>query len=185
MLLSLTCACAFSQVKMRQDVNGEYNSEYNEYDDINAGNNRMTWGRDTTRNKRKEIPIGVHQWTVEERLGTILPEENTDTAVHSFQFWNNTEGLNGEYTILGNLGSPRLSRIYMHRTDAPQLLFLYPYSFFLGGIRDFRFSNTLSPLTNLAYHKVGNRTNGQERVRAYFASNIHKVSCFGFKLDYL
>ncbi len=162
---------------------GGYNEEYGQ---IDAGNNHLTWGRDTTRYKgKKVVPIGVRQWTVEERLGTIVEAENTDTAVHAFQFWNNTEGLNGEYTILGNLGSPRLSRIFFHRGDAPQLLFTEPYSFFIGGLRDFRFSNTLSPLTNLAYHKAGSSQNGQERVRAYFASNINKLSGIGFKLDYL
>ncbi len=184
LLLSSASVCAFPQVQMEDDAYVPF-GEDGYMNEINAGNNRVIWGRDTTRSQHKIVPIGVHQWTVEERLGTILPEENTDTAVHAFQFWNSTEGMNGEYSILGNLGSPRLSRIFMHRTDAPQLLFLQPYSFFVGGLRDFRFSNTLSPLTNLAYHKVGNRTNGQERVRAYFASNINKLSGIGFKLDYL
>ncbi len=184
LLLSFLSACAFTLSISAQDTYSSFN-EYGDYDDIQAGNNRVIWGRDTTRNKKKIVPIGVEQWTVEDRLGTIIPEENTDTAIHSFQFWNGTEGLNGEYSILGNLGSPRLSRVFMHREDAPQLIFLQPYGFFIGGLRDFRFSNTLSPFTNLAYHKVGNRVNGQERVRAYFASNINKVSGIGFKLDYL
>ncbi len=146
---------------------------------------RTTWGRDTTENKLEDVPIGVHQWTVEERLGTIVPAENLDTAVHMFQYFNEPTSYNGEFSILGNLGSPRLSRIYMNRTDVSQLFFLNPFDFFIGGIQNFRFSNTLSPLTNLAYHKVGNKTNGQERVYAYFASNINKVSGIGMKFDYL
>lgn len=146
----------------------------------------MSWGRDTTRTNQSEVvPIGVTQWRIDERLGSMIPAANNDTVVHLFQFWNDTQGQNGEYSFLGNLGSPRLSRIFLHRTDAPQHLFLQPYDFFLSGLRDFRFTNTLSPITNLAYHKVGNRTNGQERVRANFASNINKLSGIGFKLDYL
>jgi len=152
---------------------------------VQSGNNHVSWGRDTTSTKKTPTPIGVHQWTVEDRLGNIVPAENNDTVVHNYQFWNNTEGQNGEYNILGNLGSPRLSRIYFHRDDFSEHIFVQPYSFFIGDLRDFRFSNTLSPLTNLSYHKVGNRTNGQERVRAYFASNINKNSGIGFKLDYL
>ena len=150
-----------------------------------SGSSHSSWGRDTTESHSKDIPIGVTQWTVDERLGTIIPAENKDTAVHMFQWYNETNGYNGEYNILGNLGSPRLSRIYLHRPPNIQFLFLQPFDFFIGGIQDFRFSNTLSPLTNLAYHKVGNRTNGQERVRAYFASNINKEAGIGMKFDYL
>lgn len=152
----------------------------------NQGSRRSSWGRDTTENKSDEIPIGVHQWTVEERLGTIVTAENLDTAVHMFQYFNETTGYNGEYNILGNLASPRLSRIFLHRENDKQLhQFLEPYSFLLGGIRDFRFSNTLSPLTNLAYHKVGNTQNGQERLHAYFATNINKSAGIGMRFDYL
>ena len=90
---------------------------------VNAGNNRMSWGRDTTRTNQSEVvPIGVTQWRIDERLGSMIPAANNDTVVHLFQFWNDTQGQNGEYSFLGNLGSPRLSRIFLHRTDAPQHL---------------------------------------------------------------
>ncbi len=146
---------------------------------------KVVWGRDTTRSKKTPTPIGVNQWAIEPRLGGIVAAENNDTMHHAFQFWNTTSGMNGEYSILGNLGSPRLSRIFFHRKDLPQQIFIAPYDFFIDGLEAHRFSNTLSPLTNLAYHKVGNRTNGQERFRAYFASNIDKRSGYGFKFDYL
>jgi len=151
----------------------------------NSGSSNGSWGRDTTSHEEKIVPIGVFQWVLDERLGTVIPAENNDTVHHQFQNWHLTDGMNGEYTILGNSGSPRLSRIFLNRKEDNQFIFLNPYSYFLGGLQDFRFSNTLSPITNLAYHKVGNRTNGQERVRAYFASNINKISGIGFKLDYL
>ena len=187
-LLFLISTCAYPQVELRQNAlnaNVDGSGYSSKSGSIESGSNRLSWGRDTTRTKKTPVPIGVHQWTVDERLGNIIPAENNDTVVHLYQFWNNTEGQNGEYNILGNLGSPRLSRIYLHRDDVHKHIFLSPYSFFLGGLKDFRFSNTLSPLTNLSYHKVGNRVNGQERVRAYFASNINKQSGIGFKLDYL
>ncbi|MBO4613388.1 MAG: putative porin [Bacteroidaceae bacterium] len=166
-----------------QDYSQTDNDGYSSYN--KNKDKRTSWGRDTTENKLEDVPIGVHQWTVDERLGNIIEAENLDTAVHMFQYFNETTGYNGEYSILGNLGSPRLSRIYMHRSDVSLIQFLNPFSFFIGGIQDFRFSNTLSPLTNLAYHSVGNKQNGQERVRAYFASNINKVSGIGMKFDYL
>ncbi len=152
--------------------------------DQNGDSTTTTWGR---RERKKQIPTpkGVSQWVIDPLLGDSIAAENNDTVVQNFQWWNLTDGKNGEYSFLGNLGAPRLSRIYLHRDDADQLLFLQSYDFFLKGVKDFRFSNTKSPLTNLAYHKVGNKTNGQERVRAYFASNVTPHSGVGFLLDYL
>lgn len=142
------------------------------------------WGRDTT-GVEKVTPIGIYQWTIDERLGDTLHAENNDTVVHQFNNFNLIDGYNGEYSHTGNVGSPRLSRLFFNRAETTDYLFLDPLDFFLTPLRDFRFSNTLSPLTNLAYHKVGSSTAGQDRVRAYFASNINKVSGIGFKLDYL
>ena len=142
------------------------------------------WGRRQGK-KEEPLPIGVSQWRVDERFGDSLAAGNMDTVVHNFQFWNMTEGANGEYTILGNLGSPRLSRLFLHRKGGDPFVFFRQYDYFINGQDGFRFSNTRSPLTNLAYHKMGNRTNGSDRFRAYFASNINKRSGIGFKVDYL
>ena len=148
--------------------------------------NRTTWGRDTTkRQKAKKIPVGQFQWRVDRRLGTVIDAENNDTVVHNFQNFNNTEGYTGHYNILGNAGSPRESRVFMEREVNDDFLFVKPFSFFRTALQDFRFTNTLSPVTNLAYHKCGNNQNGEDRVRAYFASNINKLSGLGLKLDYL
>ena len=189
LLLLLLCPLT-AEAQFGVENNADYDNAYDygmddERNSSRSGSKRTSWGRDTTENKDFELPIGVHQWTVDGRLGYIIPAENNDTVVHMFQNYNETTGYNGEYSILGNLGSPRLSRIYLHRNAGGQHLFLQPFDFFLGGIKDFRFSNTLSPLTNLAYHKVGNTTNGQDRIRAYFASNINKVAGIGMKFDYL
>ena len=144
-----------------------------------------TWGRDTTKHKQsKPIPIGLHQWRVDRRLGNMIAAENNDTVVHNFQNFNNTEGYTGRYNILGNLASPRLSRIFLDREPSDEFIFLQPFSFFRTALSDFRFTNTKSPVTNLAYHKCGNSQNGEDRVRAYFASNINKTSGLGFKIDY-
>lgn len=150
----------------------------------NRPKSSKTWGRDTTKTEIK-IPIGQFQWKIDERLGSVIPTENRDTAVHNFQNWKFTEGMNGEYSTLGNVGSARLSRIFMNRREESNMMFLTPYDYFREGVKEFCFTNTLSPITNLAYHSMGNKTTGEDRVRAYFASNINKVSGIGFKLDYL
>ena len=160
-------------------------SEQGDYTD--PAGNRTTWGRDSTKHqKRKKIPIGMFQWVLEPRLGTVVEAENNDTAVHNFQNFNNTDGYSGEYSFLGNTGTPRYNRIYMNRIDdSDEFLFLRPLSYFRGGLGEFRFTNTLSPFTNLAYHSVGSKVNGEDRVRAYFATNINKEAGLGFKIDYM
>ncbi|MCM1109426.1 MAG: putative porin [Clostridium sp.] len=144
---------------------------------------RTTWGRDSSHND-KEIPIGVFQWKIDERLGTVLPTES-DTIPHHFQNFNRTEGYTGQYNILGNLGSPRLSRLFMDREPFDEIIFFTPYDYAYTRLKDFIFSNTKSPITNLSYHSCGNRQDGEDRVRAYFATNINKRAGLGFKLDYL
>ena len=160
-------------------------SEQGDYTD--PAGNRTTWGRDSTKHqKRKKIPIGMFQWVLEPRLGTVVEAENNDTTVHNFQNFNNTDGYSGEYSFLGNTGTPRYNRIYMNRIDdSDEFLFLRPLSYFRGGLGEFRFTNTLSPFTNLAYHSVGSKVNGEDRVRAYFATNINKEAGLGFKIDYM
>jgi len=148
--------------------------------------NRTTWGRDTTKLRgEKKIPIGQFQWVLEPRLGTVIDAENNDTVVHDFYKWNATDGYTGEYNYLGNIGSPRLSRIYFNREASDEFLFLQPFSFFRGSLKDFRFTNTKSPITNLAYHTCGSSQKGEDRVRGYFATNINKLAGLGFKIDYL
>lgn len=155
-----------------------------DFGDERHGTNRMTWGRDTTKHD-KPVPIGIFQWRIDPRLGTIIPTENNDTVVKHYSNFNNTDGYNGEYTFLGNLGAARLSRVFLNRTELQPFFFLQPLSYGLSSLDDFLFSNTLSPLTNLSYHSCGNRQTGEDRVRAYFASNINKISGIGFKIDYL
>ena len=153
---------------------------------VDGAGNRTTWGRDTTRFKnKKNIPIGQFQWVLEPRLGTVVDAENNDTVVHDYQKFNATDGYAGEYNYLANIGSPRLNRLYFNRDNtSDEFLFLQTLSFFRGSLQDFRFTNTKSPITNLAYHSCGNRQTGEDRVRAYFATNINKLAGLGLKIDY-
>ncbi len=197
-LLCMMAAHCYAQVKMTKEQSGtvdnrqayglengggEYGDDTEERSSKSKG---TTWGRDSTKHKKeKPIPIGQFQWTLEPRLGTVMDAINNDTTVHNFQNWNNTDGYTGEYSYLGNIGSPRLNRIFMNRKEKTEFLLMRPFSYFLQGLDEFRFTNTKSPITNLAYHSCGNNQNGEDRIRAYFATNINKVSGVGLKADYL
>ncbi len=148
------------------------------------GQRRSTWGRDTSGVERT-VPTEFFQWRIDERLGTVEREELNDTLPHGFQRVNATDGMRGEYTMLGNLGSPRLALNALDRERATDFMFMQPYSYFHTSPSTLLYTNTKSPLTNLSYHECGNRQNGQDRFRAYFATNIDHVSGIGFLTDYL
>ncbi|MCR5181367.1 MAG: putative porin [Bacteroidaceae bacterium] len=154
-----------------------------EYYDAN-GQKRSTWGRDTSKVDRT-VPTEFFQWRIDERLGTVLPEEYNDTLPHLFQNWNATDGLYGEYNYLGNLGAPRLARNFLDREAVTDFMFTQNFDYYHTSPGNFLFTNTKSPLTNLQYHSCGTKENGQDRVRAYFATNINKLAGIGFKIDYL
>lgn len=151
---------------------------------ISGDNDSFIWGRDTTDNEDRFVPIGSFNWKIDERFGTVVPVES-DTIPHNFQNFNHTAGPTGQYNHLGNLGSPRLSRLFMDRKPYSNFIFADPFDYFHTPVDEFIFTNTLSPLTNLSYHNCGNKTTGEDRVRINFASNINKIAGIGFKFDYL
>ena len=153
-------------------------------DSIARGLKRSTWGRDTTKVEHF-VPTEYKQWRIDERLGTMLPEEYNDTLPHLYQNFNSTDGYLGEYNILGNLGSPRMARNFLDREITDNLMFIQPFDYFHTTPGNLLFTNTKSPLTNLQYHKCGTKENGQDRLYAYFATNINKRTGLGFKADYL
>lgn len=130
------------------------------------------------------VPQEIHQWHISELLGEIIPT-NADTLQYMFQNWHNTDGFNGEYNYLGNMGSPRETRIFFHRKALPEFNFLKPYDYFITPIDKFYFTDTKSPYTNLSYHESGDKITGDDRFRAYFATNAGKKFGAGFLFDYL
>ena len=135
----------------------------------------------------EDVPIGLKVWKIDQRFGDVKAAE-PDTLPHLFQNTAFTSGTTGHYTYTGNLGAPRISRIlsdHYSTSFAPQFIFQQPYDFFLTDVADLSFTNTKSPITNLTYHECGNKTNGEDRIRALFATNVNKRLGFGFKLDYL
>ena len=132
----------------------------------------------------KEIPKGIKVWTVDERFGDIRKAE-LDTVPHMFMNTIFGTGLRGEYNSLGNVGTPRINRVFIDRQDDGQFLFTQPYDYFVKPVSTFHFTNTLSPFTNLTYNTAGNRTNGEDHFTAKFGVNAGKRLGVGFNFDYI
>lgn len=131
-----------------------------------------------------KVPTEIHQWHIDEQFGTVIPV-NADTLQYLFQNQAQTEGPNGEYNILGNMGSPRQSRIFFNRPTDTMFDFLAPYDYFVTRPGELFFTDTKSPYTNLTYHTSGNKVDGDDRFRAYFARNAGKKFGIGGLFDYL
>ncbi|MBO5026049.1 MAG: putative porin [Bacteroidaceae bacterium] len=150
----------------------------------------MMFGNDTTdldsngKKKKKTVPVDVRAWTIDEIFGDRTPTD-VDTLHHQYQNNDLTEGLNGHYNHLGNLGSPRLSRIFMERDEQPQFIFTYPLDQFLKPTSDFRFYNTKSPFMNLAYNFCGSKETGDDHFKAIYTNNVNKLFNFGGIFDYM
>lgn len=175
MLLLITCnSIAFSQ---------DFNQITDEGNYTTVEQNRQS-RRDSLGNDNKEIPKGLKVWTVDERFGDRI-EAVPDSLSHMFMNTVFTSGLRGEYNTLGNLGSPRINRVFVDRIQPEQFMFIQPYDFFVTPVSDFQFTNTLSPFTNLSYNECGDKTNGEDHFKALFGVNAGKKLGMGFKFDYI
>ena len=98
--------------------------------------------------RKRGRPEGIYAWTIDSRFGSVRPA-NYDTIPHLFPNEAFTEGIRGHYNFTGNLGAPRLSRIFTDRTENSfrdgQFLFSQPFDFFLRRPDQVLFTNTKSP----------------------------------------
>ena len=132
----------------------------------------------------KEIPRGLKVWTVDSRFGDRRAA-TVDTVSHMFPNTIFTTGMRGEYNTTGNLGAPRINRIFIDRQQPGQFIFTQPYDYVVQAVDEFHFTNTLSPFTNLSYNNAGNRTNGEDHFTAKFGVNAGKRIGVGFNVDYI
>lgn len=132
----------------------------------------------------KEIPEGIHVWTIDPRFGDRI-NARPDTLSHMFMNSIFTTGMRGEYNTTGNLGAPRQARIFIDRNEDNGFIFTNPYDYVLTSVKDFHFTNTLSPLTNVGYNTCGDRTNGEDHLKVKFAVNAGRKIGVGFLIDYL
>ena len=163
---------------------------------LNPMNNRDRFGNqidpntqpdnleDSTNTEIQSLPPKLYMWKLSETLGnrTIIP---ADTASLNFQSTNLVEGMFGHYNYLGNLGSPRLSRLFFEREESEPTIFMAPFSSFFTRPDQVLFTNSNVPYTNLTYYKAGSKVNGEERFKSYFSVNVNKQLAFGFNIDYL
>ena len=160
---------------------------YNQIDDMgnvsqrSDNNNFNKHNNDTTRNK--EIPKGIHTWTVDRTFGDIIPAE-PDTVHHLFMNSTFNSGMYGEYNHTGSNYTARQSRIFINRPEPDYFTFTQPYSFVETQPDEFLFMNTLSPYTNILYDNCGDKTSGEDHIDAKFAVNAGKRLNFGFNLKY-
>lgn len=162
---------------------GNYDN-YNEMDDNGNFRQRSSRQNVDSLGTDKEIPKGLKVWTVDSKFGDIRKAE-PDTLSHMYMNSIFTTGKYGEYSTLGNVGSPRISRIFIDRNEDGQFIFTHPYDFFVKPVDTFHFTNTLSPFTNLNYNTCGNRTNGEDHLTAKFGVNSGKRLGVGFNFDYI
>ncbi len=138
---------------------------------------------DTTNTEIVSLPPKLYMWKIGETLGN-RNETPADTASLNFQSTNLVGGMYGHYNYLGNLGAPRLSRIFFERNADEPTMFLAPYSSFFVRPQDQYFTNSNIPYTNITYYKAGNKENGEEQFKTYFSVNVNKDFAFGFNVDY-
>ncbi len=148
-----------------------------------ADDNRTTMNRDTTKTL-KQIPMGLKVWTVDARFGDRTPAL-PDTLHNMFMNTIFTTGLRGEFNTTGNLGAPRMNRIFIDQIQPDHFVFTQPYDYFVITPDKFHFTNTLSPVTVLNYNTCGDRNNGEDHLKVNFAVNAGKRIGAGFKFDYI
>ena len=162
----------------------QFDDNYNQIDaEGNMTSRNKTNRKDSLKNE-KEIPEGIKVWTIDSRFGdrkATVP----DTLSHMFMNTVFTTGLRGEYNTTGNLGAPRINRVFTDRKNEGQFIFTQPFDFFITPIGQFHFTNTLSPFTNITYNTAGNRLNGEDHLTTKFGVNAGKKLGVGFKFDYL
>ena len=174
--LLLAVLPAYSQSQISQNQDGFESSLY-------EGNLKDVVKRDSTVIQR-EVPKDYVQWTMNPLTG-LMDFIGPDTVQYLFQNAHRTEGLKSQYSNLGNMGSPRISRIFSLRKDAPVLLFDTPLDHFITNPSEFRFTDTKTPHLNLTYFSGGNKITGDDHLKGYFAANFGKKTGIGINMDYI
>ena len=180
-LLTATASNAVAQIDNR---NGNQFDQFNQMSPDGNISQRSSRNMADSLGTDKEIPKGIKVWTVDQRFGDRRQAE-LDTMSYMYPNTIFTTGLRGEYNTTGNLGAPRINRIFINRAETDQFLFTQPYDYIVSPVEQFHFTNTLSPFTNLDYNTAGNRTNGEDHFKDKFAVNAGKCLGVGFNVDYM
>ena len=180
MLTTLLCMALAMQAQVYNEMSED--GIITQRDESGSNRNFNPNNRDSIKGD-KEIPRGVWVWTVDRRFGDITPAE-VDTMPHLYQNSIYNTGLFGEYNTTGNNYTPRLSRIFIDRSETSEFFFSQPYDYTTKEPDQFLFTNTLSPYTNISYDNCGDKQHGEDHIDAKFAVNANKRLGMGFDLDY-
>lgn len=131
-----------------------------------------------------DIAPDIKVWTVDALFGHRKPAL-LDTMMHQYQNKALPEGLNGHSNNIGNIGSPRMSRVFMERRDNDDFLFISPFDYFHQRADEFLFYDTKCPYVNLDYKVCGTKTTGFDDLTAVYTQNAGKHFNFGGKFTYL
>lgn len=175
-VLMTVCQAVFSQSTLSPNQNGFDSNLYER-------SLKDTPERDTTVIQR-EVPKEYTQWHIVTN-SPLHDYVEHDTVQYLFQNKYKTEGLRSSYNILGNIGSPRLSRIFSDRKTTSSFVFEEPFDYFIKNPTDFLFTDTKTPHLNVTYFSGGGKQNGDDRVKGYFAANFGRKFGVGFDLDYV
>lgn len=131
----------------------------------------------------RTVSKDYYQWVINTNTGLPVIIQ-PDTLHHSFHNAHLTEGMFGTYSYLGNMGAPRLSRLYFERERPEDFIFDAPYDFWIKNPDQFRFTDAKTPHVSIDYYKGGNKRTGEEHIKGYFAANFNRKVGIGFDLDY-
>lgn len=134
--------------------------------------------------KKKQVPVDVVAWTIDPIYGRRQPVD-VDTLQHDFQNHGYSEGLHGEMNSLGNLGSPRESRIFLDRGQQHDFPFITAMDQFIERPELYKYYNTKSPYMNLTYDWSGTKTTGYDNFKAIYTNNAGKKLNFGGLFHYM
>ena len=135
-------------------------------------------------NKKKVVPVDVKAWVIDPTYGDVKPVD-VDTLQHGFPGNSLADGYFGEYNSLGNLGSPRESRIFMNRPETHNFLPLNNMGQSMIPNNLFKFYNTKSPYMNLSYDWCGSKQTGFDNFKAIYSNNVNKRVNFGSIFNYM
>ena len=167
-----------------QDFNQNLeNGTTSQQSDDSGNNGRFNpHSKDSTK-KNKIVPKGIYTWMVDRKFGDIRPAV-VDTLPHLYPQSTMATGMYGDYNTTGSNYTARQTRIFTDRRATSQFLFTDAYDQSLVEPDEWHFTNSLSPITNLSYGSCGDKTDGEDFIKALFAVNAGKKTGLGFDLDY-
>lgn len=182
-LLLTFIAVSGAHAQLYDELGNDVGGMNNDGTNLNGDRGNFNPHKKDTTSRAKKVPKRIYVWTVDRKLGDIIPAM-VDTLPHLFTHTTLNTGLNGEYNTLGSNYTPRQHRIFIDRPTEAWFPLIDAYSYMNRHPDQVHFTNTLSPITNLWYDNCGDNTNGEDHLDAKFAVNAGKRLGLGFDINY-